>query len=96
MKTKHTQGEWINTTDGEANFYGVCTQNNWLLRIQQNGELTIEVQEANAKLIAAAPELLEALMEVKEFLGHIQPKVGEAAFDEIWDITEEAIKKATE
>lgn len=58
---KHTKGPWFNTTDGEANFYGIATQENWLFRIQQNGEKGTAEQEANAKLLAAAPDMLEAL-----------------------------------
>jgi len=54
---EHTAGDWINTTDGEANFYGIANGNDWLLRIQQNGKLTVQEQEANAKLIAAAPKM---------------------------------------
>ncbi len=27
--------------------------------------------------------------EIKEFLGHIQPKIGEAAFNEIWAVVDE-------
>ena len=45
----------------------MATKENWLLRIQQNGELLIEEQEANAKLIAAAPYLLEALIDLTKF-----------------------------
>ena len=58
---KHTPGPWEVTEDGEADFSGIATQSNWLMRIQQNGELSVQEEEANANLIAAAPELLAAL-----------------------------------
>lgn len=34
-----------------------------------------------------------ALEEVKEFLGHILPKIGEQAFNEIWGVVESALIK---
>lgn len=66
MKT-HTQGQWLPTNDGEANFYGISTKDFWLFRIQQNGALLPQEQEANIKLIAAAPELLKALTLIAQF-----------------------------
>lgn len=63
MEFKGTEEKWELTTDGEANFYIICTEKNWLMKIQQNGEISIQEQEANAKLIAAAPEIFELLKE---------------------------------
>ncbi len=57
--TQHTPGHWEVTEDGEANFFGISTKNNWLMRIQQNGELNVETQKANIQLLASAPELLK-------------------------------------
>jgi hypothetical protein len=58
MNTKHTQGEW------EFHYFG--DNGNRQCRIHSNNVtiakvLQIDEAEANAKLIAAAPELLEAL-----------------------------------
>lgn len=61
---KHTKGKWIVTEDGEANFSGIADKYNWLFRIQQNGELTEQVQRANTKLISKAPDMLELLEEI--------------------------------
>jgi len=36
---------------------------------------------------------MEEIKEIKEFLGHIQPKIGEAAFDEIWETVKRLEKK---
>jgi hypothetical protein len=63
---QYTEEKWQVTTDGEANFFGIATSKGWLLRVQQNGELSAQEEEANIKLIAAAPELLRALIEVIE------------------------------
>lgn len=54
---KHTPGDFISTTDGEANFYGISNTGDWLCRIQQNGKLSVKEQEANMQIFAAAPKL---------------------------------------
>lgn len=62
-KTKHTSGPWVinklevNDTDG----------NNRLVAMVNGGRIKAE-SEANAQLIAAAPEMLEALEEIHERL----------------------------
>ena len=55
----HTTEKWEHTTDGEANFYGIATEKDWLMRVQQNGELSVEEQEANIRLIVGAPQTLK-------------------------------------
>ncbi len=49
-------------------------------RLRFTGEETITAQK-------------KALLEVKEFLDHIQPKVGEQAFNEIYSTVEQALNK---
>lgn len=67
MKTKHTKGEWelktrLEDTSNIANIIGgdgkkiICTLSAYEFR-----NCSIEETNSNAKLIAAAPELLEAL-----------------------------------
>ena len=87
---KNTNGPWINTTDGEANFYGIATNNDWLFRIQQNGSLSLDEQEANAKLIAVAPELLEASKKAIKLMQR-------SDFDKqlVRDLLNQVIKKAS-
>ncbi len=64
METKHTPGPWKLIEQGDANMYGMVTAGNrWIISFQQNGELMSETELANARLMAAAPELLEALQE---------------------------------
>ena len=61
---KHTPGPWLVHEDGEANFYTVLdSKGNWLLRIQHNGEPLLAKQRANLHMIAAAPDLIAALLE---------------------------------
>lgn len=64
METKHTKGNW-NASFNE-NGFAVITDD---VTICINGENGLSENEANAKLIAAAPELLEAL--IKQYLTHL-------------------------
>jgi len=64
---KHTTGEWVTPADitpkGQSMVYVKGT--NKLLAYVQNEDVdTDEERTANAKLIAAAPDLLEALTEL--------------------------------
>ncbi len=56
-----TQKTWTLTTDGEANFHGIATPDDWLMRIQINGSIQVGDQLEIMQLIQAAPELLKAL-----------------------------------
>ena len=94
MGTKHTPGEWtqskfangniVSKETGRlvANCMGYSTN-------MDNGE-HIKESLANAKLIAAAPELLEAL---KNCLFGVEKMIG---WEEVSEQAKEAIKKATE
>jgi len=60
---KHTKGEWINLgyrvdVDIADGLSGICEMSNWMDKKEM---------EANAKLIAAAPEMLEALIHLRDF-----------------------------
>lgn len=68
MSAQHTPGPWLVREDGESNFFGVMCNGNWLLRIQHNGEQTVEKQKANIQLVVTAPELLAALQEILPFI----------------------------
>lgn len=69
MKHDMETTEWVATTDGEANFYGIATEEDWLMRIQQNGELSIEQQESNIRVIVAAKHLLEVCKWLEDAMG---------------------------
>jgi hypothetical protein len=70
MSTQHTPGPWLtdrnNVHTGQIATIHHCLNNSWVEvwtdKWAQTG-LGEEEQEANARLIAAAPELLEALTE---------------------------------
>jgi hypothetical protein len=59
-KTQHTPGPWQFKSQGEANLFAIINPNNgkWIASFWQNGEMWTHEQEANAKLMATAPELL--------------------------------------
>lgn len=54
----HTPGPWNIREEGEANRYAILADNKWLITFLHNGEAMTEKQRANARLIAAAPDLL--------------------------------------
>lgn len=93
MKTKHTKGEWAfddNEVYSESTDHGaaICTMNT------TSAHFTEDEMKANAKLIAAAPELLDALQELITLYytpedGYISP------YKEAWEKANAAIKKAT-
>jgi hypothetical protein len=85
---KHTKGNWITTVEYDKNCYEVGTHSERIAIIDyENG--TKNEAEANAKLIAAAPELLEALEQCI-------PAVRQSGLDITLNRALEAIKKASE
>jgi len=103
MKTKHTPGEWIMNITNKAielnpGYYTVAKQDGTIIALcPLNPELTelteeeILEREANYKLIAAAPNMLKALTEVRRH-GLIEKDGYETIVKEV----NEAINKATQ
>ena len=103
---KHTKGEWIVDQDG-LHYPTEITNGKYDSRLdaiiggKQIAIVTKEYDEeeydndevqANAKLIAAAPDLLEACVMALEMYREIQPEGGWQAVE---DYCADAIKKAT-
>lgn len=97
---KHTPGPWTNPSDknipqhiihheGLNGYSTVC-----YMHLHNDPQLT----EANAKLIAAAPELLEALQNVfyQSYDDDTSTEDLMATIDQMRDFAKSAIKKATE
>ena len=100
MKTKHTPGPWV--VVGEPNQYLVgspCHEETGNRRIvcRVSGQLSVQSEEANARLIAAAPSMLEALRVIAEWDPAASPSEpgGMSIMDAI-DIAQAAIRKAEE
>jgi hypothetical protein len=61
-----TPGPWVYHEQGDANGWALLTADKkWIVaNVWQNGEIRTPIQVANAKLMAASPRLLEALLAV--------------------------------
>jgi hypothetical protein len=82
---KHTPGPWKAVTySGEFDQPLVTSNDGFIARLNS---FSNRQHEANAKLIAAAPEMLEALQAVWDYLKLIKTD---------YPMVERAIKKATE
>jgi hypothetical protein len=73
MTTHHTPGPWAHETalnmgyDTPVPYEKItCPQGGYLAKAVNNGRVSDEETKANARLIAAAPELLEALELITE------------------------------
>lgn len=87
MNTKHTPAPWTVNPKAKTNIrHGNLTIANCSSTHDGSRE---EEEIANAKLIAAAPELLEALQQVRYYMTAHTP-------EKIFDLVDNAIKKATE
>lgn len=80
-KSTHTPRPWINLgnrvdVDIADGLSGICEMSDWMSK---------EEMEANARLIASAPELLEAMKKAVKFISS-----GTKPYDLLWD----AINKA--
>lgn len=93
--TKHTQGEWGVSKHGNNDSFGIYAEGNVNdLAIVKGGNEEGGETEANAKLIAAAPDMLKALeacMDYFEYMGGLN----HAASRDARKLTKSAINKAT-
>lgn len=98
MKTKHTKGEWIVAPNGTH-----IIVINEVFKSLIIAETDFNIQtigrskcEANAKLIAAAPEMLKALMDVESNLGYYDLELLDESALQAIENAKKAIKKAIE
>lgn len=67
MKSNHTQGEWKSTIGTfETDLHLVASTHGVICDIRKS--LPLNEQEANARLIAAAPDMYEALKSLNVFM----------------------------
>jgi hypothetical protein len=104
METKHTKGKWEVANQSEQKKWFNISSPSGIIARSFYGELEPIVYDyeakANAKLIAAAPDLLEALQKVKSELMYENLINKEKSSGRNWqvelDIINQVIKKATE
>lgn len=87
MKSNHTKGEWKVIGNGWVSAYGK------LVAKPTSTNMSVEELEANAKLIAAAPELLEALKKSLKIVESITCMSSDEI--QIMKDAQQAIKNAT-
>jgi hypothetical protein len=86
--SKHTEGEWKAFSPTSNRLYNVPIGTDDITVAIVFTEIEEKTWRANAKLIAASPDLLEALIEVRKHMtAHIPEKV--------FDLIDKAIDKAT-
>ena len=93
--TTHTPGPWKCVEEGEANQWALLsdTPNHWLISFLFNGDTMSAKQAANARLIAAAPELLAACEAMQEYIAQLWSDAPEDAPAFMFDAMD-IIKKA--
>ena len=94
MEKKFTKGNW-NVSDDISECYLIKSEDGGLIAFVYDGDIDdeaihMDVVQANAKLIAAAPELLDACIKLAERIELRNTSDSEAYF-----IAKNAIKKAT-
>ena len=96
MEKKFTEGNW-NVSDDTSECYLVKSDDGGLIAFVYDGDIDdeaihMDVVQANAKLIAAAPELLDALRTL------VNGCLSDSESDKVVSLinAKEAIKKATE
>ncbi len=106
QETKHTKGKWVarfNESEKFGDHYTIHTDSKntcAFIRTLCKSDISIEEAKANAKLIEAAPEMLEALKLAMAHLpksGKFGQLAGEFTFDNpATELINNLIKKITE
>ena len=93
METKHTPGPW-----GSPSFKPktICSASGLIADCDMSGHRSGEENIANARLIKAAPDLLEALEEILNTVpGNSEDPVAKRYFQYLETVAKAAIAKAT-
>lgn len=94
MKTKHTKGPWNVYTMGTDKLFGICTDRTERMETDITRHTSI-IKKADADLIAAAPEMLEAMNMLACELDHVM-RTGKKSnlHNEIVELYGRVVKKA--
>lgn len=100
MMSNFTKGEWFAKREGQSTVYIECRiGGGWLQEVAACGPTAngIEEQEANAKLIAASPLMIEALQKIQfrcECFLEDERSMSLSSIEAIKAICDEVISKA--
>lgn len=89
MEFKGTKGEWEVTDKKNSNLKNVYSPNH------SNWSIAEDMLEADAKLIAAAPEMLQMVIEMKAVMNQLSGRMGEQMEIEVNKRLDSVIEKAT-
>ncbi len=98
-KQRHTPGEWTHRqayTDGEPNEQVIQRGAEVLASVHDLGNDRLEEMEANARVMHAAPELLEACEAIEQDLRVIMPAELVKHFGASRSLLQRVIRKARE
>lgn len=84
--SKHTPGPWTinDARDGQSVLFQIessvqADKPEVIVAMLDDGNTSVSEQRANAHLIAAAPELLDAVKDLRDYLAEYEPDGGELA-----------------
>ncbi len=96
MVTKHTPGPWLLADSDKTFIYALNDKGtNAFFAHVQDPRTNKEELEANAHLIAAAPDMLHALRRAALVLAWASEQLGSQAIEDDYKIVSDAIEKAT-
>ena len=73
MNVSHIPGPWAPYPQATADHYVLLKDHNWFAAIHFNGEMMEAKQMANLRVMAAAPELMDALIAIVKITDGSQP-----------------------
>jgi len=89
----HTKGPWY--TENYSGIWMLQSKSGYLPSINLLDEEDCNEAMGNAKLIAAAPELIELAYEFRVVINHLSGRMGKQMEINVNDLIDSAIKKAT-
>lgn len=91
----HTKKPWTIGNHQDSNHWIVNERKRWLFVLQQNGELHLDEQLANTRLVAAAPEMLEVLEALVVDINYYDIRIHAGLMEKIYSAIDKAKNKVT-
>jgi hypothetical protein len=93
MNTKHTPGPWRENSQGDSEY--IFSEVYGAIAIIPHGGIHRDEHKANAQLIAAAPDLLDALQTIVSVLSDWDNATNQGKYANLIEYANKAINKAT-